>query len=259
MKTHTRFISIFILTINLLVVNESSIGQDYFQPSKNDPGSITISHRGNINIGTLNNTAKLTICNNITSSNLTSFRIFGNNVDSTDFAVNRNGSVRIGGILNVNQRPMLQIMSSNRPGIYLNHNSKSNYEYGLLVRIDNPTTKAFSVSDSSGNSIFLVYGSGTVHSKYIIAEKIEVRIDALTAKSWPDYVFNSDYSRLSLCDLDKYIKKYSHLPGIPSKNDIENSNIDLLELNLKLLKKIEELTLYTIELNNRIEAISYGK
>ena len=73
---------------------------------------------------------------------------------------------------------------------------------------------------------------------------------------FPDYVFKNDYPLLSLSNLEKYIQKHKHLPGIPTEEEVKNSDgLDLGEMNLKLLEKVEELTLYIIELNKKVEKL----
>jgi hypothetical protein len=73
----------------------------------------------------------------------------------------------------------------------------------------------------------------------------EVLVEDLA--SWPDYVFADDYSLMSLEELEQSIQKNKHLPGIPSAAEIEEKGLMLGDMQRKLLEKIEELTLYTIE------------
>ena len=61
---------------------------------------------------------------------------------------------------------------------------------------------------------------------------------------WPDYVFNSTYQLRPLAEVEAFIKTNSHLPEIPSAEEVANEGIDLAEMDASLLKKIEELTLY---------------
>ncbi|MDN5213021.1 hypothetical protein QQ020_13220 [Fulvivirgaceae bacterium BMA12] len=70
----------------------------------------------------------------------------------------------------------------------------------------------------------------------------------------PDYVFEPDYKLRTLKETKEYIRENKHLPEIPSAAEIEKNGIDLGDMNMKLLKKIEELTLYQIELMERLEA-----
>lgn len=80
----------------------------------------------------------------------------------------------------------------------------------------------------------------------------EVRVSLNGSPCWPDYVFEEDYSLTSLKELQKYVMENKHLPDIPSAEEIHDTGVDLGEMNALLLKKIEELTLYIIELEDRI-------
>jgi len=71
--------------------------------------------------------------------------------------------------------------------------------------------------------------------------------------NWPDYVFYQTYELPSLASLEKFIKINNHLPNIPSAQEINDNGIDLGDMSGKLLEKIEELTLYIIELKKENE------
>ncbi|THU31128.1 hypothetical protein FAM09_29025 [Niastella caeni] len=73
------------------------------------------------------------------------------------------------------------------------------------------------------------------------------------ATPWPDYVFHSTYSLRPLSELEQYIKKNHHLPEVPSATEVEKNGLDLGDNQAVLLKKIEELTLYAIEQDKRLE------
>ncbi|WP_421898643.1 hypothetical protein [Marinoscillum sp.] len=81
----------------------------------------------------------------------------------------------------------------------------------------------------------------------------EVKVDLLIPG--PDYVFDEDYELLSLSATKSYIKENKHLPEIPSAMVMKENGIDLGDMNIKLLKKIEELTLHLIEQNERVEKL----
>ncbi|WP_420385807.1 tail fiber protein [Roseivirga sp.] len=94
-----------------------------------------------------------------------------------------------------------------------------------------------------------VAGTGMFHSKLIVDDTLSAKKVVVSASpgSVPDYVFSNDYQLLALSELATYIKKNSHLPNIPAATEIERLGQNLGELQLKLLEKIEELTLYTLE------------
>jgi len=84
----------------------------------------------------------------------------------------------------------------------------------------------------------------------VMAREVRVRTDV-----YADYVFNRNYSLMNLKELETFIKENKHLPGIPKEKDVLEEGIDLAAMNVKLLEKVEELTLYIIQQNKRIEAL----
>jgi len=97
------------------------------------------------------------------------------------------------------------------------------------------------------------YKLAVAGSTGIIAEKVTVK---LYNNGWPDYVFEEDYDLPSLEEVEKHIKEKGHLENIPSAKQMEESDgIDLGAMNTKLLQKIEELTLYTIQQEKRIKSL----
>jgi hypothetical protein len=63
----------------------------------------------------------------------------------------------------------------------------------------------------------------------------------------PDYIFAKDYKLKTLQEVEEYIERNNHLPEIPSAQEIEKNGLMLAEMNMGLLKKVEELTLYMIQ------------
>lgn len=88
---------------------------------------------------------------------------------------------------------------------------------------------------------------GNIHSQ-------EVRVD-LAGVIAPDYVFEKNYNLMPVDEVEKFINTEGHLPKIPSAEELERDGLNLKEMNLKLLEKIEELTLYIIEQNNEIKSL----
>lgn len=80
----------------------------------------------------------------------------------------------------------------------------------------------------------------------------EVRVDT-DPRVFPDYVFEEDYELMSLRDTEAFIRANKHLPEVPSAEEVGESGINLKEMNLILLKKVEELTLHLIELKKENE------
>ncbi len=79
----------------------------------------------------------------------------------------------------------------------------------------------------------------------IMAEEVRVELSS----SWPDYVFQDDYELRSIEQLEKSIEENGHLPGIPSAEEIEEVGIHVGDMQRRMMEKIEELSLYIIQLN----------
>lgn len=112
----------------------------------------------------------------------------------------------------------------------------------------------FFVSNSSGN-----VGIGTIvpDAKLTVKGDIhtqEVTVD-LQGAVVPDFVFEEDYVLKTLEETEEYIHANKHLPEIPSASEMEENGFELKEMDLKLLQKVEELTLYLIEQNKEIKAL----
>lgn len=86
---------------------------------------------------------------------------------------------------------------------------------------------------------------GTIHSK-------EVKVDMI---GWSDFVFKKEYDLPTLKEVEKHIAEKGHLENIPSEEEVLQNGINLGEMNARLLQKIEELTLYSIEQNKKIEKL----
>ena len=72
--------------------------------------------------------------------------------------------------------------------------------------------------------------------------------------AWADDVFNNNYKLRPLSEVEAYIKTHQHLPDIPSEKEVKEQGINVADMNKKLLQKVEELTLYIIELEKKLEA-----
>jgi uncharacterized coiled-coil protein SlyX len=100
----------------------------------------------------------------------------------------------------------------------------------------------FTCSDCTDYSLFVKNG--------IKAEK--VKVDIASANGWADYVFKNGYQLQTLEEVEKHIAEKGHLPNVPSAEEVAKNGINVAEMDAKLLEKIEELTLYSIEQNKKL-------
>lgn len=85
--------------------------------------------------------------------------------------------------------------------------------------------------------------NGTIHSKSVLID----------LNGWSDYVLKKAYQLRPLSEVKDYIEQNQHLPEIPSELEMIKKGLDVSEMNKLLMKKVEELTLYLIEQNKRID------
>lgn len=89
----------------------------------------------------------------------------------------------------------------------------------------------------------------SIKTEGVYAKKLTVQA------SWSDFVFKKGYHLISLTELEKFISENGHLPEIPDENYVKENGVELGEMTSKLLQKIEELSLYVIELNKQVELL----
>lgn len=86
----------------------------------------------------------------------------------------------------------------------------------------------------------------------IICEEVKIQM----SQDWPDYVFSNNYKLKSLNEVEQYIEENKHLPDVPSASEIEKSGLEMGEMSRIQMQKIEELTLYMIELKKQNEQLA---
>ena len=112
------------------------------------------------------------------------------------------------------------------------------------MRIDASGNVAIGTTDPKGYK-FAVNGK-------MIATEYVCKLQA----NWPDFVFSTDYKLPTLFEVKQFINEHKHLPGVPSAAEVEESGIQLGEMNAILLQKIEEQMRYILEQQEAIEKMS---
>lgn len=106
-------------------------------------------------------------------------------------------------------------------------------------------TKPLIVENSVGYKVFQVNADGLVY-----AREFKVNLDA----AWPDYVFDESYKLRPLSEVKQFIIANKHLPNVPSAEEIKDNGLSLGEGNKILMEKVEELTLYLIQLEESLKS-----
>jgi hypothetical protein len=107
---------------------------------------------------------------------------------------------------------------------------------------------------NSDNGNVLIGQTTQVNTNYKLDVAGGVRANQVTVNTTgADYVFDSSYQRMPLADLARYTAAYKHLPEVPSASQMQAAGVDLGDMQRVQLAKIEELTLYAIEADRKIE------
>ncbi len=176
----------------------------------------------------------------------------GINVPNPTVSLDVLGSTELIGTVGIGKESIsgvqLDVQVNDRIGICIRHNHSSDYSYAQKIIIDRDNTKAIGVNDSRNDEdVFRVYGDGRIEGK-------SLRL-TLDQTFWSDYVFEPDYDLMSIEEMEAYVLENKHLPGVPSAKEVEQNGINVVDMDATLLKKIEELSLYIIELHKELEQL----
>lgn len=153
-----------------------------------------------------------------------------------------------GSMLKIDQGGAIELRATGVPYIDLSNDASSDYDARMILQ---------------GDDVLMIDGAnvgiGTSNPgsfKLAVEGKIGAREVQVTITSpWPDYVFKKCYDLPPLSDVASFITTNEHLPEIPSAAEIQKNGQNLGEMNLLLLKKVEELMLYVIQQNQEIEKL----
>lgn len=140
-----------------------------------------------------------------------------------------------------------------------NTSFKQNVEITNSLNVSKIQVQEISFADAAGNFKTPVgFGTTVVPAGYQVAVNgsiLTTSVEVSEYNNWPDYVFEKHYKLLSLTQIKDYINKNGHLPNIPSANEVKENGYNLSEMDAMLLEKIEELTLYLIDLKEENEEL----
>ncbi|PYF74208.1 hypothetical protein [Pedobacter nutrimenti] len=235
--------------------------QQLFFRKTNDNASqpwsrVLLETDGKVGIGTTSPATTIDIRGSVVKNQYGIIRPTINAFSTDDSAIGTGGSIAFGGKTgNANPEYAFAFLEGAKET-----NASNNYAGYFSIRTvsggENGETQSANYErlrvTSSGN-----VGIGTTAPKEKLSVNGNIRAKEIKVETanWPDYVFAKNYVLPSLKETEKHIQEKGHLPGIPSAAEVKSSGVDLGEMNAKLLKKIEELTLYLIEKDKHLNSL----
>ena len=202
-----------------LLFNNAETGHITFSNSTGG-NKLVIAPNGNIGIDGFNPLSKLHIQN------------------GADVSISSNGYLMMGDPTSTNL-----ILDNNEIGF------RNNGTWGeLVIQNDGGSVRIGNSSVPAGYK-FAVNGK-------VICEELKIK---LASSGWPDYVFSNDYKLMPLKELSAYIQSNKHLPNIPSAGEIEKNGIEVGDMQKRMMEKVEELTLYILQLKKELDVLKNSK
>jgi hypothetical protein len=209
--------------------------------------TIALKNNGNVSIGTTTSQqSKLHVAGNFTVREGSNFNLalgsaYAQNLAwGTSYigfnAVRNNGSWTLAGD------------EANNGGSVIWSNVQGDIFFATIPR-SGGGTQTLTDEQVKGNIKLHLRSSGVLKAKEVL----------VTLAGWPDYVFEDDYKLLSLSEVEQYIQQNKRLPQIPSAREVEENGVELGDMQSKLLLKIEELTLYIIQMQKEIDELKQAK
>jgi carbonic anhydrase/acetyltransferase-like protein (isoleucine patch superfamily) len=211
------------------LVNAAAIGANAIVSQNN---SMVLGNGVNVGIGTSVPSARLHLATGVANSsglrleNLTSGSPASVLTQTKFLTVDASGNVVLGS-LNSSARISASTELWQAHGEYVQNTTSEGVIIGSQI-----------TSTPAGYKLYVADG--------ILTEKVKVAVKSTA--DWSDKVFESNYPLKRLSEVATYIKTNKHLPGVPSAAEVVEKGVDVVQMDAKLLEKIEELTLYMIEL-----------
>jgi hypothetical protein len=257
----------------------NNTGKVIFRTNATD--QVTVDQEGEVGIGTMTPVAKLHIPTGQDadlSSTANGYVMLGNStgtnllLDNNEIMARSNsttagtlsiqndgGQVTIGAATTINKGGQSLILNGTTPSLtFLQPSNPTKNSFiaqtgdGLVVGVNNGYVQLDGTQVAIGGVVPAASAYKLTVTGKIICEELKVK---LVSSVWPDYVFDKKYKLPTLSDVEKFIAKNNHLPNIPSAAEVEKNGIEVGDMQKKMMEKIEELTLYIIDLQKQVDVL----
>ena len=164
------------------------------------------------------------------------------------------GGAAIVGLADIQETNIDNYISTNMPsGEYSGLFARGNFAiYSSSIQSLQTISPDFFVSHNG----YVGIGTSTIPADYKLAVAGKMITEGVTIKlksDWPDYVFDKSYKLMSIPDLKNYVEENKHLPDMKPAQQVKDDGMDVEETQAKLVQKVEELTLYMIRQQEKID------
>ena len=227
-----------------------------------------LNNNGNVGIGTYNPQTKLDVNGSLKAqtAEFTGSAFFNGNVGigiaTPQATLDVNGSLKA---QSANIAGALSAQSANIAGAITAGGALSAQSANIFGNTNITGTLTANTLNISNATIATITGNtnitGTLSANLLIAPnanisgKIKTKEVEVTLSGWSDFVFEEDYNLMPLIEVKQFITENKHLPNVPSAAEVEANGINLGEMNAILIQKVEELTLYILDLQNQINEL----
>jgi GLEYA domain-containing protein len=137
--------------------------------------------------------------------------------------------------------------------------TQANDKDSISVVVDNALGSASSISVAVNIALKIFYAD-TLKAKKVVTDTLVAKVVVATPKwrvasSLPDYVFDPGYKLNTLEETEAYTKVNRHLPNLPSAKEMSEKGVNLMDMNMQLLKTVEEMTLHMIEMDKELKSL----
>jgi hypothetical protein len=196
-----------------------------------------------------------------------------NGVSSPLFLQSSGGNVALGAISPTTQLHMTGdfTMQSSNPIIQLKNAAATNIGFMQTINDDmqlgtnsGNATGTLILRTNGGNRLYVnptgqvSIGTSVPAVGYLLSVNGRAMVEELKvqlSQNWPDYVFADNYKRKSFEELRNYIAVNKHLPNIPAASELEKNGVELGDMQRRMMEKIEELTLYVLDLEQKVNQL----